>query len=574
MKWLRSWLVFSTASQSLILYLIKIKIASAIHIITSLKWDVFIKLVLLYHYKIFRMKKILFSVLVLVFSIPMISFSQEVVDASVMQKIKEEGLTRSKVMDIAFNLTDKNGSRLTNSEGYMRAANYAKETLGGWGISNAVIDPWGEFGKGWDLQKMYLAMTAPYYKPLLAWPKTWTAGTKGLKKGNLIVIALKDSAALMAYKGKLKGKLIIIDQLSVYKQSFKADAVRYTDEDLAKMAAATPQGGGRRQPTDTAQMRQMREQYARSGAGASMRVTNILKKMAMEEGAIGMISTSTRNHDGTIFSQGGGAYKGTDQENFLDMALGIEDYNTLLRIAKSGTDVAIEAEVKVKFQDKDLQGYNVIAEIPGTDPTLKDEVVMIGAHLDSWQAGSGSTDNAAGSSVMMEVMRILKTIGVQPKRTIRIGLWSGEEQGLLGSRGYVKKTFMDANGKPTKAHEQFSAYYNIDNGTGKIRGIYLQGNAACADIFSNWFTPFHDLGAKTVTISNTGGTDHQSFDGVGLPGFQFIQDPIEYDTRTHHSNMDVYDHLIEDDLKQMATIVAAFVYNSAQRDARLPRKEK
>jgi len=300
----------------------------------------------------------------------------------------------------------------------------------------------------------------------------------------------------------------------------------------------------------------------------------MLKTMAMEEGAIGMISTSTRNHDGTIFSQGGGAYKGTDPENFLDMALGIEDYNTLLRIAKSGTDVAIEADVKVKFQDKDLQGYNVIAEIPGTDPTLKDEVVMIGAHLDSWQAGTGSTDNAAGSSVMMEVMRILKTIGVQPKRTIRIGLWSGEEQGLLGSRGYVKKTFMDANGKTNKAHEQFSAYYNIDNGTGKIRGIYLQGNAACADIFSNWFTPFHDLGAKTITISNTGGTDHQSYDGIGLPGFQFIQDPIEYDTRTHHSNMDVYDHLIEDDLKQMATIVAAFVYNSAQRDAKLPRKEK
>lgn len=563
------------ASQSLIHYLVKIVIRTAIHVITELRWDVFIKLVLLYHYKICRMKKILFSVLVLVISTPMTIFSQEVVDAFVMQKIRAEGLTRSKVMDIAFNLTDKNGSRLTNSEGYMRAANYAKETLGAWGMSNAVIDPWGEFGKGWDLQKMYLAMTAPYYKPLLAYPKTWTAGTKGLKKGNLLVIALKDSAALMAYKGKLKGKLIIIDQLSVYKQSFKADAVRYTDEELAKMAAATPQGGGRGgQTTDTAQMRRMREQYARSAGGASMRVTNMLKTMAMEEGAIGMISTSTRNHDGTVFTGGGGAYKGTDPENFLDMSLGIEDYNTLLRIAKSGTDVAIEADVKVKFQDKDLQGYNVIAEIPGTDPTLKDEVVMIGAHLDSWQAGSGSTDNAAGSSVMMEVMRILKTIGVQPKRTIRIGLWSGEEQGLLGSRGYVKKTFMDASGKPNKAHEQFSAYYNIDNGTGKIRGIYLQGNAACADIFSNWFTPFNDLGAKTITISNTGGTDHQSYDGVGLPGFQFIQDPIEYDSRTHHSNMDVYDHLIEDDLKQMATIVAAFVYNSAQRDAKLPRKEK
>ena len=517
------------------------------------------------------MKKILFNVLVVMGFMPMSIYSQEAIDASIIQKIREEGLTRSKVMEIAFNLTDKNGSRLTNSEGYMRAANYAKATLSAWGMDNANIEPWGEFGKGWDLQKMYLAMTAPYYKPLLAWPKTWTAGTKGLKKGSLLVITLKDSATLMSYKGTLKGKLIIMDQLDAYKQSFKADAVRYTDDELARMAAAKPQGGGR-STTDTAQMRRLREQYARGSAGSAMRLTNMLKTMAMEEGAIGMISTSTRNHDGTIFSQGGGAYKGNDPANFLDMALGIEDYNTLLRLAKSGTDVSLEADVKVKFQDRDLQGYNVIAEIPGTDPTLKDEVVMIGAHLDSWQAGTGATDNAAGSSVMMEVMRILKAIGIQPKRTIRIGLWSGEEQGLLGSRGYVKKTFMDANGKPNKAHEQFSAYYTIDNGTGKTRGIYLQGNAACADIFSDWFKPFNDLGAETITISNTGGTDHQSFDGVGLPGFQFIQDPIEYNTRTHHSNMDVYDHLIEDDLKQMATIVAAFAYNSAQRATKLPRK--
>lgn len=521
------------------------------------------------------MKKIFLSLWVIALTLPQFLFAQDAVDLSTIKKIREEGLSRSKVMDIAFNLTDKNGSRLTNSEGYMRAANYAKETLGAWGVENAVIDAWGEFGKGWDLQKMYLAMTAPYYKPLLAWPKTWTAGTKGLKKGSLFMVTLKDSASLMAYEGKLKGKLIIVEQLDPYKISFKADAVRYTDDELAKMAEATPQGGGRgAQTSDTAQMRRMREQYARTGAGSAMRVATMLKAMAMKEGAIGMLTTSIRNHDGTIFAQGGGAYKGVDPENFLDMAMGIEDYNTLVRILKSGTEISMEADIKVKFQDKDLQGYNVIAEIPGTDPVLKNEVVMIGAHLDSWQSGTGSTDNAAGSAVMMEVMRILKTIGVQPKRTIRIGLWSGEEQGLLGSRGYVKKTFMDDAGKPNKAHEQFSAYYNIDNGTGKIRGIYLQGNADCAQLFTDWFAPFHDLGAKTVTISNTGGTDHQSFDGVGLPGFQFIQDPIEYNTRTHHSNMDVYDHLIEDDLKQMATIVAAFVYNSAQKETKIPRKTK
>ena len=501
-------------------------------------------------------------------AIPTINFAQEV-DASMMQKIREEGLQHSKVMDIAFNLTDKNGSRLANSEGYMRAANYAKETLSGWGVENSRLEAWGEFGKGWDLEKMYLAITAPYYKPLLAWPKTWTAGTKGLKKAGVIVVDAKDSATVVSYKGQLKGKLIIIDQATPYKQSFKADAVRYTDEELEKMAAATMQPS---RPIDTAQQRRMREQMSRSGGA---RALSILKEMAKEEGAVGMLTSAPRNHDGTIFSQGGGSYKAADAENFLDMAMGIEDYNTILRLAKSGTEVNMEAEVKTKFQTKDLQGYNVIAEIPGTDPTLKDEVVMIGAHLDSWQAGTGATDNAAGSSVMMEVMRILKTIGAQPKRTIRIGLWSAEEQGLLGSRGYVKKTFMDpTTNKPNTAHEKFAGYFNIDNGTGKVRGIYLQGNEQCGPIFKSWLAPFNDLGAKTVTISNTGGTDHQSFDGVGLPGFQFIQDPIEYDTRTHHSNMDVYEHLSEDDLKQIATIVAAFAYNTAQRDEKLPRKAK
>ncbi len=501
-------------------------------------------------------------------AIPTINFAQEV-DASMMQKIREEGLQHSKVMDIAFNLTDKNGSRLANSEGYMRAANYAKETLSGWGVENSRLEAWGEFGKGWDLEKMYLAITAPYYKPLLAWPKTWTAGTKGLKKAGVIVVDAKDSATVVSYKGQLKGKLIIIDQATPYKQSFKADAVRYTDEELEKMAAATMQPS---RPIDTAQQRRMREQMSRSGGA---RALSILKEMAKEEGAVGMLTSAPRNHDGTIFSQGGGSYKAADAENFLDMAMGIEDYNTILRLAKSGTEVNMEAEVKTKFQTKDLQGYNVIAEIPGTDPTLKEEVVMIGAHLDSWQAGTGATDNAAGSSVMMEVMRILKATGAQPKRTIRIGLWSAEEQGLLGSRGYVKKTFMDpTTNTPNAAHEKFAGYFNIDNGTGKVRGIYLQGNEQCGPIFKSWLAPFNDLGAKTVTISNTGGTDHQSFDGVGLPGFQFIQDPMEYDTRTHHSNMDVYEHLSEDDLKQIATIVAAFAYNTAQRDEKLPRKAK
>ena len=516
------------------------------------------------------MKKILGIGVLALMAIPVINYAQQV-DASMMQKIREEGLQKSKVMEIAFNLTDKSGSRLANSAGYARAANYAKATLESWGVQNARLEAWGEFGKGWDLGKMYLAMTAPYYKPLLAWPKTWTTGTRGLKKATIIVVDAKDSASLEMYRGKLKGKLIVIDQSTAYKQSFTADARRYTDDELAKMAAATIQASAR--PTmDTAQQRRMREQMSRSG---SARALVLLKEMAKAEGAVGMLTSATRNHDGTIFAQGGGSFKSTDPENFLDMALGIEDYNTILRLAKSGTEVSMETEVKTKFNDKDLQGYNVIAEITGTDPLLKDEVVMIGGHLDSWQSGTGATDNAAGSAVMMEVMRIMKAIGVQPKRTIRIGLWSAEEQGLFGSRGYVKNTFMDAaTNKTNAAYDKFSGYFNIDNGTGKVRGIYLQGNEQCGPIFKSWLEPFADLGATTVTISNTGGTDHLSFDGIGLPGFQFIQDPMEYDTKTHHSNMDVYEHLSEDDLKQIATVVAAFAYNTAQRDEKLPRKAK
>ena len=309
-------------------------------------------------------------------------------------------------------------------------------------------------------------------------------------------------------------------------------------------------------------------------AMAPQRMLNILKNMAKDEGAVAILSSSLRNHDGTIFAQGGGSYKATDPDNFLDLVIGVEDYNTMLRISKNGMSVKADADVKTKFYNDDLNGYNVIAEIPGTDPSLKDEVVMIGAHLDSWQTGTGATDNASGSSVMLEVMRILKSLNIQPRRTIRIGLWSAEEQGLLGSRAYVAKTFGGNAANPkTAAHEKFSSYFNIDNGTGKVRGIYLQGNEACNDIFTAWLEPFKDLGATTVTINNTGGTDHQSFDGVGLPGFQFIQDEIEYDTRTHHSNMDVYDHLIENDLKQIAAVVCSFAYHAAQRDQKIPRKK-
>jgi hypothetical protein len=515
------------------------------------------------------MRKLPVSLLFLFVSVFL--FAQEKLDLELISKIKNEGINNSKVMDIAFQLTDVNGPRLAGSPGYTKAANWAKSELAKWGLTNAVLEPWGEFGKGWELKKSYVAMSAPYYKPMIAYPKTWTKGTKGLQNAEVLLIEAKDSAELEIYKGKLKNKVIVLYRTDTLKQTFTADAKRYTDEDLDKMANAKPQQARGNQAADTAQQRRMREFQRSRGAGS---IANKLKELAEKEEAVAVLSMSPRGHDGTLFVQGGGAYAKGSPDNFLDIMITMEDYMSICRLVKSGVPVKLDVDVKTAFDEKDTKGYNVIAEIKGSDPALKDEIVMLGGHLDSWQAATGATDNAAGCAVMMEAVRILKALNIQPRRTIRIALWGGEEQGLLGSRGYVKNHFADPATMELKPeHAKFSSYFNIDNGTGKVRGIYLQGNEKVKDIFTQWLTPFHDMGAKTVTISNTGGTDHGSFDAVGLPGFQFIQDPIEYDTRTHHTNMDSYDHLIAADLQQISVIVASFVYNAAMRDGKLPRKE-
>lgn len=515
----------------------------------------------LFYRKIQHMRILILIVLLC----PLVALAQEKVDLEMMQKIRNEGLNNSQVMNIAWQLTDANGPRLTASPGFMKAANYAKAALEKWGVQNVRIEPWGEFGKGWELQKSYVAMTAPYYKPIIGFPKTWTSGTNGLKNAEVILITAKDSAGLDAFRGKLKGKIIVVDRVEKHAQSFKADAERRTDAELDSLANAVP--GERQFGGDTAALRRRRTQML-----AMQSFNNTLRALAREEGAVAILSTSPRNHDGTVFVQGGGGFKAGDPENALDVAIALEDFNPIVRMLQNGIPVKLDMDIATRFQTADTKGYNVIGEIPGTD--LKDEIVMLGAHLDSWQGATGATDNASGSSVMMEVMRILKSIGVKPRRTIRIALWSGEEQGLLGSRAYVKQNFADRQTMQLlPAHEKFSAYYNIDNGTGRVRGIYLQRNEALKPIFSAWLAPFHDLGAKTVTLGNTGSTDHIAFDEVGLPGFQFIQDEIEYSTRTHHSNMDSYDHLVADDLKQISVIVAAFVYNTAMRDQKLPRKE-
>jgi carboxypeptidase Q len=488
-------------------------------------------------------------------------------DQDMLSKIKAEGMNNSKVMDYAFYLTDANGPRLNNSTGYMKAANWAKAELTKIGLKNAAVEPWGEWGKSWDLEKSYVALTAPYYRPINAFPKSFCVGTNGLKNAEVIMLTAKDSVELMAFKGKLKGKIVVMPQHDTLKQTFTADASRYTAEDLKKMGDYDPKAvpertrqgfpaGGRRP----------------LGAPGAMSAQGI-RAFLQQEGAIAVLSTTTRNHDGTLFVQGGGAYAKGTPENFLDVVLGIEDYNSIQRLLEHKIPVKLDMDVKTKFSSADTKGYNVIAELPGTDKSLKEQLVMIGGHLDSWHGGTGATDNAAGCAVMMEVMRILKATGVNPRRTIRVALWGGEESGLNGSRNYVKNHFTDTVARRfNKEGDKVSVYFNLDNGTGKVRGIYTQGNEAIKPIFTQWIKQFEDLGATTVTVQNTGGTDHQSFDAIGLPGFQFIQDGIEYNTRTHHSNVDTYDHLIPADLTQAATVIAAFVYNASQRDEKMPRK--
>jgi hypothetical protein len=493
-------------------------------------------------------------------------FAQEAVDPVMVQKIREEGLNHSKVMETAFYLTDVSGPRLSGSPGLKRAQNWAVEQLKAWGVANAKLESWGKFGKGWEVQKNYAAITVPYYHAIIAIPKAWTPGTGGLIKGDVMVMKADSDADLEKYKGKLAGKIVMFDTKPLTERTFKSDAARYTDEELDKMGKATMEAARQRAVFDpnSPQFAAMRKQRAfRASLG-----------MFLQAEKVALVLSQGRGTDGTVFTTNGASYADTAKAVAPELETSSEDYQRILRLVNAGKPVQLEADIKTQFFTDDLQGYDVVGEIPGTDKKLKDQVVMIGGHLDSWHAGTGATDNAAGSAVMLEAMRILKAIGFKPKRTIRIALWSSEEQGLFGSRGYVLNHFGDPKTMELKPEQaKLSAYYNLDNGTGKIRGIYLQGDSAAGPIFKAYLEPFKDLGATTVTVGNTGGTDHQSFDAVGIPGFQFIQDAIDYGSRTHHSNQDTYDRLIEDDLKQAATIIASFVYNTSQRQEMIPRKE-
>jgi carboxypeptidase Q len=491
----------------------------------------------------------------------------EKVPPDVVAKIKTEGSERSRVMDFAFQLTDVSGPRLAVSPAYLRAANWAKNELTGMGLTDARLEAWGEFGKGWQQEKCYVAMRTPYYTPIIAIPKAWTGSTpgRGEVSGDVVLIKATDSTGFVTdYAGKLKGKIVMLAQRDTLRPSFAPDGRRYDDTTLQKMANAQPV---QRQNADFPIGPNMAQRFQRMN-----QLRRVADLIAKEEPAL-VLSYGTRGTDGTIFVQGGGSYAPNSPTPPANVVISSDEFLRLQRLIEANVAVKVEAEVRTRFFTDDMKGYNVLAEIPGADPQLKGEVVMLGAHLDSWQGSTGATDNAAGSAVMMEAVRILMAIGVQPRRTIRIALWNAEEQGLYGSRNWVKANLADpATMVLQPEHDKLAAYFNVDNGTGRIRGIYTQSNPQVKPIFQEWLDAFADPGAKTVTISNTGGTDHQSFDAVGIPGFQFIQDEIEYDTRTHHTNMDSYDHLVPEDLKQAAQMVAHFVYMAAMRDEKLPRK--
>jgi hypothetical protein len=483
------------------------------------------------------------------------------VNLEVVARIKAEGFKNSQVMETLFWLTDVHGPRLTGSPNMKSASEWARDQMAKWGMENAHLESWGTFGRGWATQRFSIEMLEPQYQPIVAYPQAWSAGTNGVVSGTPVMVDIKTEDDMAKYKGKLRGAIVLAQKPREAETHFTADAERRDEKNLAELAQAPELGAA--SPYE-ARMQEFRAQRA---------LREKMSKFFREEGVAVLLQPSRGEH-GTLFAGGAGSRNIGAEPGAPTMVVAIEHYSRVWRLMEKGLPVKLEINIQNRFYEDDSLGYNVIAEFPGTDKKLKEEVVMLGGHLDSWHPGTGATDNAAGCAVAMEAVRILKTLGVQPKRTIRVALWSGEEQGLLGSRGYVKQHFADpANMQPKLEHAKLAGYFNLDNGTGKIRGVYLQGNDMVRPIFEAWLKPFNDLGAQTLTIRDTGGTDHLAFDAVGLPGFQFIQDEIDYDTRTHHTNMDVYDHAIKGDLMQASVIMASFVYHAAMRDEKLPREQ-
>ncbi|HEY2943845.1 MAG TPA: M20/M25/M40 family metallo-hydrolase [Vicinamibacteria bacterium] len=512
-----------------------------------------------------------------------VAAADEPVDLGMVTRIRDEGFGNSKVMETLFQLTDVIGARLTGSPNLKKANEWTRDQLTAWGLQGAHLESWGPFGRGWSFDSVSLRVLAPTEAPLVAYPKAWTPGTDGPVRARAMKVKLESEADLEKIKGKVAGMVLLVADARELKGPDKPLFTRFTEQELEELAQFQVSGQRRAVPPGLAGQPVDREGFLRR-----QRFQRTLREFLKAENVVATLEPSTV--DGAIVRvSGGGSRQRDENPGVTALVMAAEHYNRLARLLDHGLPVELELEVKARFHDEDVNAYNTVADLPGTDK--KGELVMLGAHMDSWHTGTGATDNAAGCAVAMEAVRILKALGVQPRRTIRIALWTGEEQGLLGSRAYVRQHFGARPPLPPSEqelpsylrretgpvtvlpeHARLSAYFNLDNGTGRIRGIYTQGNAAALPIFEAWFRPFTDLGAHALTNRNTGGTDHLSFDAVGLPGFQFIQDEADYETRTHHTNMDVYDRIQREDMMQAAVIMASFVYNAAMRDAMFPRK--
>jgi len=522
------------------------------------------------------------------------------VDLDVVHRIKHEAFQGSKVMDHLFYLTDVHGPRLTNSPGYRGAAEWAAATLREWGLANAGLEPWGEFGRGWSLDHFEAHLLAPSYAPLSGIPLAWSGPTDGPVSGPLVRAPLFEreeakrfrgidelneaiDAYIEAHRGKLGGRIVLLSPEPDLSPPTESDSTRLDAARLAELAEApTPipepawDWPNVKIPSDPEERKAW---FAHAPVEVQKAVWSLrdkararLARFLKEEGALGALAADSRGSGALLFAEQVGPLWEKDAPippPFVVLAP--EQYGRIVRLVTHEIPVKVELNVSVSFQDDDLTGYNVVAEIPGG--AKRDEVIMVGGHLDSWHAGTGATDNAAGCAVALEAVRILKTLGLKLDRTVRVALWGGEEQGLFGSRGYVRRHFGDpVTMELQPEHETFSGYFNLDNGGGKIRGVYLQENDMMRPVFSAWLAPFEDLGVGTISIRDTFGTDHLSFDAVGLPGFQFIQDPLDYESRTHHSNIDVYDHVVPADLMQASAVMASVLYDAANRKDKLPRK--
>lgn len=549
-----------------------------------------------------------------------------------LARIRDEGLNRSQVMRIAAHLTDVIGPRLTGTPQMKRANEWTRDQMASWGLTNAALEPWGVFGRGWTMERFSAQLVEPESMPLIALPRAWSPPLAHPLTGDVVYVRANTEADLEKHKGRLKGAIVLAAPARELRPRFEPMATRLTETNLLRLANAGPPGARtplpseiqRPPPTNTPPSGVSTNRVSR-GTNASPPFSSRARfsrtPFFLKEGVAAVLEPSDRGEGGAVFVEQSGLPSSgfatnltgrsawaTNAPPFLpQIAVSAEHYNRLLRLATNGAKLRMKLELDARYHTDDLMGYNTVAEIPGTD--LREELVMLGGHLDSWHGGTGATDNAAGVAVCMEAVRILQAVGLKPRRTIRVALWSGEEQGLLGSRAYALKHFgyytnvtaeqlLDEKAESPKErerseerarssrdrsrtvrklvagpeHDKVSAYFNLDNGAGKIRGIYLQGNEAARPMFRRWMAPFADLGAETITAGNTGGTDHLAFDGVGLPGFQFIQDSLDYWTLTHHSNMDVFDRLIPDDLKQASVLMAAFVYQAAMEDEKVPRK--